>query len=70
MTTCPKCGANDVQMSVVNEKKNLGCWWCLLFIPVIGWIALGVLIFKKKHATVTKALCTKCGKNWDVSQKK
>ena len=65
---CSKCGGSEVQLSVMNEKKNLGCWWCLIFIPVIGWIALLVLIFKKKHKTVTKALCQKCGNNWDVKK--
>jgi len=68
MTVCPKCGSNEVQMQVVNEKKS-PARWLLIFIPVIGWIILAVMIFRKDHKTVTKALCQKCGKNWDVQQK-
>ena len=69
MTTCPKCGDDDIQMQVMLEKKRRPLAWLLLFVPVIGWIALIVLIFGKNQKTVTKALCQKCGKNWNVKQK-
>lgn len=63
--TCPKCGSTEISMQAVNEKKNMGCNWLLLFVPVIGWIALAFLLFRKGHTTVTKCLCQKCGTNWD-----
>ena len=63
--TCPKCGSSDVTMQMMNEQKNKGCYWLMLFVPVIGWIAWFFIVFKKNHKTVTKALCQKCGHNWD-----
>ena len=42
---CPKCGSGDVLVQAVAEQKKRGClmtlvYIVLLFVPVIGWIAL------------------------------
>jgi len=66
--TCPKCGSTEVTMQMMNEDKNKGCLWLLWFVPVIGWIAMAIILFTKNKKTVTKALCQKCGKNWDVKK--
>ena len=67
MTNCPKCGSDDVNMQLVAVKKS-PLRWLLVFVPVIGWIILIVLIFTNSSKTVTKSLCQKCGKHWDVKQ--
>ena len=64
--TCPKCGSNNVQVQAVNELKNRGCFTTLLyiillFIPIIGWIALALLIKGRKSRTVTWMVCQDCG---------
>ncbi len=63
---CPKCGGG-MQMQTVSENQKRGCgtilfYILLLFIPVIGWVALAVLIFGKgKLKGVTYAVCQNCG---------
>lgn len=68
---CPKCGSENVQVQAVAETKKRGCFVVLLYIfllciPVIGWIALFMLLRGKKSKTVSYALCQNCGNRWKV----
>jgi len=68
---CPKCGSENTQTQVVSEVKRRGClsvlfYLILLFIPIIGWIALIVLLRGNKSKMNTKAVCQDCGKTWDI----
>jgi uncharacterized OB-fold protein len=63
--TCPKCGG-EMQMQAVAETNKRGCltvliYIILLFIPIIGWIALFMLLRGRKSKTVTYAVCQSCG---------
>lgn len=62
---CPRCGG-DVQIQAVSELKKRGClsillYIVLLFIPIIGWIALFCLLRGRKSKTVSYRVCQKCG---------
>lgn len=62
---CPKCGG-PVQLQAVSEMKKRGCmailiYLVLLCIPIIGWIALFMLLRGRKSETVTYAVCQRCG---------
>jgi hypothetical protein len=68
---CPKCGSDKVEVQAVSEVKKRGCLKVLLYIvllciPVIGWIALFMLIRGNKSRTVSYAVCQSCGKRWKV----
>ena len=67
--TCRKCGSSSVTIQAVSETKKRGClitmfYLLLLLIPVIGWIALFVLLRGKKSKTKNYAICQGCGKRW------
>lgn len=64
---CQKCGSNEVEISIMNEGKS-PARWLLIFIPIIGWLALIIMTFRKDYKTQTKALCKKCGKNWNIKK--
>ena len=38
----------------------------LLFVPVIGWIALFLLLRGRKSKTVSYAVCQDCGWRWKI----
>lgn len=63
---CRKCGT-QMEMTVVSETKKLGLikgiiCIILLFIPIIGWIALFKLFgFGRKVKGKTYAVCPNCG---------
>lgn len=63
---CSKCGA-EMEMQTVSQTKHRNplviiIYLILLFIPVIGWIALfKILGGSKKVKAVTYAVCPKCG---------
>lgn len=64
--TCKKCGSNNVNVQAVNEVKRRGCltviiYIILLFIPIIGWIALAMLLRGRKSKTVSWMICQDCG---------
>lgn len=66
---CPKCGSENVQVQAVSEMKSRGCLTVLLYIillciPVIGWIALFMLLRGRKSKTITYAVCQNCGNRW------
>lgn len=66
---CPKCNSANVSVQAVAETKNRGClttllYIVLLFVPIIGWIALYMLIKGKKSKTKTYAVCQQCGYRW------
>ena len=68
---CPKCGSENIQVQALAETKKRGCFTVLLyifllFIPIIGWIALFMLLRGKKSKTVSYALCQNCGNRWKV----
>ena len=63
---CPNCGSQNVQVQAVAEMKKRGCLIILLYIiliciPIIGWIALALLLRGRKTKTVTYAVCQNCG---------
>lgn len=63
--TCPKCGT-PLQAQVTSETQKRGCltvilYIILLFIPIVGWIALFCLLRGKKSKTVTYMVCPNCG---------
>lgn len=62
---CPRCGG-EMQVQAVAEIKKRGCLTVLLYIvllcvPVIGWIALFMLLRGKKSKTVSYRVCQACG---------
>lgn len=66
---CPNCGSQNVSIQAVAEQKKRGCLSVLLIIillliPIIGWIALIILLRGRKSTTVTYALCQNCGNRW------
>ena len=53
-------------VQAVSEVQRRGClttllYIVLLFIPIIGWIALFCLLRGKKSKTNTYFICQKCG---------
>lgn len=63
---CQKCGSSNVQTQAVAENKKRGCLSTLLYVfllcvPVIGWIALFMLIRGNKSKTQVYAVCQNCG---------
>lgn len=69
--TCPKCGSSNVSVQAVAEQKKRGCLTVLLYIillclPVVGWIALFMLLRGKKSKTVTYGVCQTCGAKFKV----
>lgn len=68
---CPRCGSEYVQVQAVSEIRKRSCltvllYIILLFVPVIGWIALFLLLRGKKSKTRTYAICQTCGAHWRV----
>jgi hypothetical protein len=66
---CIKCGRENVQVQVVSETQKRGCLSVLLYIillciPVIGWIALFMLLRGRKSKTRNYYVCQNCGKRW------
>lgn len=66
---CPKCGSDRVQVQLVSEIRKRGCLSVLLYlillcIPVIGWIALFMLLRGRKSRTVAYGVCQNCGWRW------
>jgi hypothetical protein len=64
--TCKKCGSNNVNVQAVSEVKRRGClailfYVILLFIPVIGWVALFMLLRGRKSKTESWMVCQDCG---------
>ena len=63
---CPRCGGG-MEIQAVAEMRKRGCLTVLLYIimlclPVIGWIALFMLLRGRKSKTVSIAVCQNCGK--------
>lgn len=68
---CPRCGSENVQVQAVSEIKSRGCFTVLLyiillFVPIVGWIALFMLLRGQKSKTVNYAVCQTCGNRWKV----
>lgn len=66
---CPKCQSDNVQAQVVSEMQKRGCFsslicLILLFIPIIGWIALFILLRGRKSKSTTYFVCQSCGNKW------
>lgn len=64
--TCKRCGSNNVNVQAVNEARRRGClttlfYLLLLFVPIIGWVALVLLIRGKKAKTNSFMVCQDCG---------
>lgn len=68
---CKKCGFKSITISAVSEMPKRGCLSTLLiiilfFIPIIGWIALFMILRGRKSETVTYAVCQNCGAKYRV----
>ena len=68
---CSKCGRENVQVQAVAEIQKRGCLTILLYIfllciPVIGWIALFLLLRGRKSKTINYAVCQDCGNRWKI----
>lgn len=66
---CPKCGSETVQVQAVSEMQKRGCLTVLLYIillciPIIGWIALFMMLRGRKSKTTNYAVCQNCGHRW------
>lgn len=66
---CPKCKSENVNIQAVSELKRRGCLTVILYIillciPVIGWIALILLLRGRKSKTVNYCVCQNCGHRW------
>ena len=66
---CKDCGSDRIIVQAVNEHQRRGClsilfYLILLFVPVVGWIALYKLIRGKKSTTSSYCVCQDCGNQW------
>lgn len=68
---CPRCGSSDIHVSVVSEDKEQGCLMVILYIilaiTIIGIFVMIPLALRRKHETVTYAICQHCGTKWQIS---
>lgn len=68
---CRKCGA-EMEMQTASQTKHRNplviiIYIVLLFIPIIGWIALfKILGGSRKMKAVTFAVCPNCGYRKEV----
>lgn len=72
---CEKCRSKNVNTQIISEDEPISCggaifYIILLFIPVLGWIALFSIITRKKSKTVTYAICQDCGNKIQVLSQK
>lgn len=63
---CAKCGSENVTVQAVAEQRKRGClsviiMLILICIPVIGWIALFMLLRGRKSKTISYGVCQDCG---------
>ena len=68
---CHRCGAEMTMQTVAETKRRsiftILIYIILLFIPIIGWIALfKILGGSKKQKAVTYAVCPNCGNRHKV----
>lgn len=68
---CGRCGSLNVQVQAVAETRRRGCFTVLLyiillFIPIVGWIALFCLLRGQRSVTRGYAVCQTCGNRWQV----
>lgn len=66
---CPRCGSPNVNVQAVAEVKRRGCLTILLYLfliclPIVGWIALAMLLRGNKSKTKTYHVCQNCGAKW------
>lgn len=66
---CKRCGSAAVQVQAVPVTKRRGClttlfYILLLLLPVVGWIALFLLIRGQKTKIKSMAVCQSCGRKW------
>lgn len=66
---CKRCGGTHIITTPVAEMDKRGCLSTLLkiillFIPIIGWIALFSLIRGRKTKTRLVSVCQDCGYKW------
>ena len=65
--TCKRCGTH-MEVTTISETKRRGCfailiYIVLLFVLVIGWIALFRLLGdSKKIGATSYSICPSCGK--------
>lgn len=70
---CPKCGSEDIDFigNTQSKHRSLLSWifWILIAFCTFG-IGLLFLFFmgitNSKTSTKTRAICKKCGNQWDV----
>lgn len=62
---CSRCGG-PTQVQAVSEMKKRGCLTVLLYIvllclPIVGWIALFMLLRGRRSRTHAYRVCQHCG---------
>lgn len=70
---CPKCGSEDIHFigDTQTKQRSLGSWlfWLTIAFCTFG-IGLLFLFFmgltNSKTNTKTRAICKKCGNQWNV----
>ena len=69
---CPRCGGENIAVTVVSEDKAMGCMtivmYVLLALTIFGLLIVIPLMLSKKQETVTYAICQNCGTKWQISQ--
>lgn len=70
---CLNCGSKNVFAQAITETKRRGFFGALLiivllFIPIIGWIALISLLRGRKSKTDFWVICQSCGYRWKIDK--
>jgi DNA-directed RNA polymerase subunit M/transcription elongation factor TFIIS len=68
---CPNCGTANPVIQQVKKKNNpllVLLYLVLLFLPVVGWIALFVALTKREK-TEPQCTCQSCAHTWLLGKK-
>ena len=70
---CPKCGSDDIQfISDTQTKRRSVLSWLLWILIALCTFGVGLIflyfmgITNSKTKTRTRAICKKCGNQWNV----
>ena len=70
---CPNCGGENITFIPNTQTKTRGCVsWVLAMVISLITFGIGLIYFiyllvtNKKTITTTRAICGKCGHQWDA----